>query len=90
MAKEKAFEYKTINYKGAHHYLVRFSGEEHWRHHRWEGPAIEPHHKDSEFVKSYFLNGSEYDSEEYAELMREREGLPWYKTAMGRAGENRN
>ena len=90
MAKEKVYEYKTINYKGPQHHLVRFSGEEHWKHHRWEGPAIEPHRKDSEFVKSYFLNGSEYNSEEYAELMKEREGLPWYKTAMGRAGENRN
>ena len=42
------------------------------------------------FSKSYFLNGNEYDAEEYNSIMQEREGLPWYKTSKGRAGENRN
>ena len=90
MAKEKLYEYKKINSKGAHHYLIRIQGETSWKHHRWDGPAIVPHSKDSEFKKSYFLNGTEYNSDEYSELMQEREGLPWYKTSKGRAGENRN
>ena len=90
MSKEKAYEYKTINSRGAIHHLVRFAGEEHWKHHRWDGLAIIPHSKDSEFSKSYFLNGTEYNPEEYSSIMQEREGLPWYKTSMGRAGENRN
>ena len=90
MAKEKLYEYKTINSKGTYHHLIRIQGEENWKHHKWDGPAIVPHSKDSEFKKSYFLNGTEYNSEEYSELMQEREGLPWYKTSKGRAGENRN
>ena len=90
MAKEKLYEYKTINFKGAYHHLIRIQGEENWKHHKWDGPAIVPYSKDSEFKKSYFLNGTEYNSEEYSELMQEREGLPWYKTSKGRAGENRN
>lgn len=90
MAKEKLYEYKTINSKGAYHHLIRIQGEENWKHHKWDGPAIVPHSKDSEFIKSYFLNGNEYDAEEYNSIMQEREGLPWYKTSKGRAGENRN
>jgi hypothetical protein len=90
MAKEKLYEYKTINSKGAYHHLIRIQGEVAWKHHKWDGPSIIPHSKDSEFKKSYFLNGVEYNSEEYSELMQEREGLPWYKTSKGRAGENRN
>ncbi len=88
--KEKLYEYKTINSRGATHHLIRMQGEENWKHHMWDGPAIVPHNKDSEFKKSYFLNGTEYNSDEYSELMQEREGLPWYKTSKGRAGENRN
>ena len=90
MAKEKLYEEKTINSRGATHHLIRMQDEEAWKHHKWDGPAIIPHSKDSEFKKSYFLNGNEYTSEEYSELMQEREGLPWYKTSKGRAGENRN
>ncbi|MDB9847724.1 hypothetical protein OAC50_00905 [bacterium] len=87
---EKLFEVKIINSRGAYHHLMRIHGEENWKHHKWDGPAIIPHRKDSEFKKSYFLNGNEYNPEEYSEILKEREGLPWYKTAMGRAGENRN
>jgi hypothetical protein len=90
MTKEKLFEYKTINSRGAKHHLMRLVGETVWKHHKWDGPAIIPTNKDSEFTKSYFLNGHEYSLEDYTEVMREREGLPWYKTAKGRAGENRN
>ena len=88
--KERLYEYKTINSRGATHHLIRMQGEENWKHHMWDGPAIVPHSKDSEFRKSYFLNGNEYDAEEYNSIMQEREGLPWYKTSKGRAGENRN
>ena len=91
MAKEKVYEYKTINYKGAHHHLVRFSGEEHWKHHRWEGPAIKPiEGEKSEYKKQYFLNGREYDSEGYKEVLSEREGLPWYKQSAPKGATYRN
>tara|TARA_R110000822_G_scaffold109115_1_gene238875 strand:- start:1227 stop:1496 length:270 start_codon:yes stop_codon:yes gene_type:complete len=87
---DKAYEYKTIRSRGAKHHLIKESNSQVWKHHKWDGPAIIPYTKDSEFTKSYFLNGIEYSADDYAELMREREGLPWYKTAKGRSGENRN
>ena len=39
---EKLYEYKKIRVKGSFHHLIRMQGEENWKHHRWEGPAIEP------------------------------------------------
>ncbi len=88
--KQKFFEEKVIKYKNARHYLIRMDGEEHWKHHRWDHPAIVPISKNSEFSKGYFLSGIEYSEEDFREIMKEREGLPWYKTMKGRAGENRN
>ena len=77
---EKLYEYKKIRSKGAYHYLIRMQGEENWKHHKWEGPAIEPiEGETSEYKKRYFLNGLEYNHEEYKEILSEREGLPWYK-----------
>ncbi len=77
--KEKFYEYKEINSRGALIHLARYKGEENWKFHRWDGPAIEPHAPDSEMFKSYYLNGIKYDEEIYNEIMQEREGLPWYK-----------
>ena len=79
MAKERLYEYKEINSRGAIIHLIRTLGEEHWKFHRWDGPAIEPYAPDSEMLKSYYLNGIKYDYESYMEIMKEREGLPWYK-----------
>ena len=79
MAKQKLYEYKEINSRGAIMHLIRMQGEEHWKFHRWDGPAIEPYESGSEFSKSYFLNGIPYDEETYNQIMHEREGLPWYK-----------
>ena len=80
MAKrEKLYEYKEINSRGAIIHQIRMQGEEHWKFHRWDGPAIEPYASDSEMFKSYYLNGIKYDEETYNTIMQEREGLPWYK-----------
>ena len=79
MAKERLYEYKEINSRGAIIHLARYQGEENWKFHRWDGPAIEPYATDSEMVKSYYLNGIQYNYEHYMEIMSEREGLPWYK-----------
>jgi hypothetical protein len=76
---EKLYEYKTIKSKGAKIYLIRMQGDEHWKMHRWDGPAIQPMNRDSEFTKSYYLHGIPYSEENYNELMQQREGLPWYK-----------
>ena len=48
---EKLFEVKIINSRGAYHHLMRMHGEVSWKHHKWDGPAIIPHRKDSEFKK---------------------------------------
>jgi len=77
--KKKLYEYKEINSRGAQIHLARYVGEENWKFHRWDGPAIEPHNSDSEMVKSFYLNGIQYGEEAYNEIMQEREGLPWYK-----------
>ena len=79
MAKERLYEYKEINSRGAIIHLARYQGEEHWKFHRWDGPAIEPYAEGCEFSKSYYLNGIKYDEETYNTIMQEREGLPWYK-----------
>jgi len=77
--KNKLYEYKEINSRGANIHLARYVGEENWKFHRWDGPAIEPYDTGSEMVKSYYLNGIQYNYESYMEIMQEREGLPWYK-----------
>tara|TARA_R110000744_G_scaffold111978_1_gene210219 strand:- start:2028 stop:2300 length:273 start_codon:yes stop_codon:yes gene_type:complete len=82
--KAKLYEEKVIKYKGARHYLIRFEDDENFKHHRWDKPAIVPLRKDSEFKKGYFLNGVEYNFEDFNEIMQEREGLPWYKTSAGK------
>ena len=77
--KQKLYEYKEINSRGAIIHLARYIGEENWKFHRWDGPAIEPYASDSEMFKSYYLNVIKYDEETYSTIMQEREGLPWYK-----------
>jgi hypothetical protein len=78
--KEKAYEYKTMTSQGAKHHFIRMMGEENWKYHSWDGPAIEPiEGRKSTLKKKYFLNGIEYDKEIYKEVLGSREGLPWYK-----------
>ena len=77
--KNKLYEYKEINSRGAIIHLAKYVGEENWKFHRWDGPAIEPYTNDCEFSKSFYLNGIKYDEETYSTIMQEREGLPWYK-----------
>jgi|TARA_R110000782_G_scaffold239162_1_gene325528 hypothetical protein len=82
--KPKLYKEKVMKYKGARHYLIKMEGDEHYKHHRWDAPAVVPITKDSEFSKGYFLNGIEYDVEDFNEIMQERQGLPWYKTSAGK------
>ena len=65
-------------------------GEEHFKHHRWDAPAIVPLSRKSEFKKSYFLSGIEYPEDVYNDIMREREGLPWYKQSAPKGETYRN
>lgn len=81
MAKEKLYEYKTMKSGGAKHHFIKMQGEENWKYHSWDGPAILPVDEGSKFKKAYYLNGIEYDVESYKEALSNREGLPWYKQA---------
>ncbi len=43
-----------------------------------EGPALI---NEEQKRKEYYLNGIEFDFETWNEIMKGKEGLPWYKTA---------
>ena len=49
-----------------------------------------PLNKNSEFKKGYFLSGIEYDEATFKEIMKEREGLPWYKQSAPKGETYRN
>ena len=44
--------------------------------HNEDGPALE---NKEQKRKEYYLNGIEYDKDTWKEIMRGKEGLPWYK-----------
>jgi hypothetical protein len=46
--------------------------------HNWDGPALYP--EGNEKKAKYFLYGIEYSKEDWNERLKQREGLPWYKT----------
>ena len=46
-----------------------------------EGPALI---NEEQRRKEYYLNGIEYDFDTWNEIMKGKEGLPWYKTAAGK------
>ena len=46
-----------------------------------EGPALI---NKEQKRKEYYLNGIEYDFDTWNEIMKGKEGLPWYKTAQGK------
>jgi hypothetical protein len=56
--------------------------------HNWEGPALIPGGDNRK--REYHIHGIQYTEENWKEVRRNREGLPWYKTSMGKAGQNRN
>ena len=47
--KVKLFEEKVIKYGGARHYLIKMEGEDHFKHHRYDNPAIVPLSRKSKF-----------------------------------------
>ena len=71
MGKEESkglFEEKVIKNGGARHYLIRMEGEDNFKHHRYDEPAIVPLSRKSEFKKGWFLSGIEYDEETFNEI----------------------
>jgi len=49
--------------------------------HNEDGPALV---NKEQKRKEYYLNGIEYDYDTWNEIMKGKEGLPWYKTAQGK------
>ena len=91
MAKERLYEYRKMRSQGAYHYFIKMQGEENWKYHNWDGPAIQPiEGEECSLRKQYFLNGIEYDQESYKEALSNREGLPWYKQAAPKGQTYRN
>ena len=91
MAKERLYEYRKMKSQGAYHYFIKMQGEENWKYHNWDGPAIEPiEGEECSLRKQYFLNGIEYNQESYKEALSNREGLPWYKQAAPKGQTYRN
>jgi len=91
MAKERLYEYKKMKSQGAYHYFIKMQGEENWKYHNWDGPAIQPiEGEECSLRKQYFLNGIEYNAESYKEALSNREGLPWYKQAAPKGQTYRN
>ena len=46
--------------------------------HNWDGPALYP--KGNKKQGEYYLYGIRYEVEEWKEMKKQWEGLPWYKT----------
>jgi hypothetical protein len=78
MAKEK-YEYKVMKSRGARLQLIKMPGSTVWKFHSETGPAVKPFRKDSTMEKGYFLYGEPYSQLDFEELMKEKEGTPWYK-----------
>ena len=55
--------------------------------HSEEGPALI---NKEQRRKEYYLNGIEYDYETWNEIMKGKEGLPWYKKPAAKGQNHRN
>ena len=55
-------------------YTLEINGEN--KLHNWEGPALV--NEDQKKVE-YYLNGIQYSEDDWKEIRKQREGLPWYK-----------
>jgi hypothetical protein len=55
-------------------YTLEINGEN--KLHNWEGPALI---NEEQKKKEYYLNGIEYSLDDWKDIKKEREGLPWYK-----------
>jgi hypothetical protein len=55
--------------------------------HDEKGPALI---NKSQHRKEYYLNGIEYDYDTWNEIMKGKEGLPWYKKPAAKGQNHRN
>jgi hypothetical protein len=86
---EKFYETKTIRKDGALHHLYKTEKDSGWKYHNFEGPAIEPIDKNSKFKKEYYLYGIKYSMASFYEMVKDRDGVPFHKTALFKQANNR-
>ena len=55
--------------------------------HNWEGPALVNKKKR---IKEYYLNGIQYTEDQWNDICKSREGLPWYKQSAPKGASYRN
>ena len=55
--------------------------------HSEEGPALI---NKQQKRKEYYLNGIQYDKDNWKEIMKGKEGLPWYKKPAAKGQTHRN
>ena len=55
-------------------YTLEINGEN--KLHNWEGPALV---NEKQKLKEYYLNGIQYTMDEWKDIKKSGEGLPWYK-----------
>ena len=80
--KERIYEERVMTNKGAKHYLFKEQGQDAWKYHNWEGPAVQPiEDEETELKKEYYLYGKQLTLEDWNQARKDREGLPWYKNA---------
>jgi hypothetical protein len=51
--------------------------------HNWNGPALIP--EGNKRKREYYLNGIKMTETQWKEVLKNREGLPWYKGANAQA-----
>ena len=50
--------------------------------HNWDGPSLIP--QGNTRLAEYHIYGTQYSKEDWLETKRDANGLPWYKTAIGK------
>jgi hypothetical protein len=50
--------------------------------HNWDGPALVP--QGNMKLAEYYIYGIKYSKEDWIERKRDTNGLPWFKTALGK------
>jgi len=50
--------------------------------HNWDGPALVPQGNNK--LAEYYIYGIKYSKEDWIDRKRDTNGLPWFKTALGK------
>jgi hypothetical protein len=48
--------------------------------HNWDGPALIP--QGDKKLAEYYIHGIKHTKDEFQQVLKDQEGLPWYKSSM--------